>query len=75
MTAPRKSKQQLAAEARARGLLRERDAIGLFAFERLQLKRRAARLERCRERTRLAMARRQGPRHAENSTLPFGESA
>ncbi len=41
MTTPRKSKQQRAAEARARGLLKERDAIGLLAFERLQLRRRA----------------------------------
>ncbi len=54
MTRPRKSKQQAAAERRARGLLRERDALGLLAFERLQLRRRAERLERVRERTRAA---------------------
>ncbi len=47
-----------AAEARARGLLRERDALGLLAFERLQLRRRAERLERVRARTRVAVAAR-----------------
>ncbi len=47
--ARRPSKQQRAAEARARALLRERDALGLLAFERLQLRRRAERLERVRE--------------------------
>ncbi len=58
MTAPRKSRQQLAAEARARGLLKERDTIGVLAFERLRLRRRAERLERVRERTRAAVAAR-----------------
>ncbi len=63
-TPPRKSKQQRAAEARARGLLKERDAIGLLAFERLQLRRRAERLERVRERTRAAVAARRTRQHA-----------
>ncbi len=57
-TALQPGKQQRAAEARARGLLRERDALGLLAFERLQLRRRAERLERVRARTRAAVATR-----------------
>ncbi len=75
MTTPRKSKQQrAAAEARARGLLKERDAIGLLAFERLQLRRRAERSERVRERTRTAVLARQR-RQPEPDRLPFEERA
>ncbi len=44
-----------AAEARLRGLARERKALGEDAFRRLQLRRRAERLERVRERTRAAV--------------------
>ncbi len=73
MTAPRKSRQQLAAEARARGLLKERGAIGVLAFERLQNRRRAERLERVRERTRAAVLTRQH-RQPEPDCLPFEEN-
>ncbi len=73
MTAPRKSQQQRAAEARVRGLLKERDALGLIRFEALQLKRQAARIERCRERTRAAVLARQH-RQPEPSYLPFEEN-
>ncbi len=66
MIRARKGSAQLAAEARARGLLKERDAIGMVAFERLQLRRRAERLERVRARTRAAVAeRRQRQREQE----------
>ncbi len=58
MSAPRKSQQQQAAEARARGLLKEQDRLGTAAFERLQSRRRAQRGERVRERTRAAVAAR-----------------
>ncbi len=74
MTAPRKSRQQLAAEARARGLLKERDAIGVLAFERLPLRRRAERLERVRERTRAVVAARR-TRQPELEWLPFEDIA
>ncbi len=74
MTTPRKIEQQRAAEARARGLLKERDAIGLLAFERLQLRRRAERSERVRERTRTAVLARQR-RQPEPDRLPFEERA
>ncbi len=74
MTAPRKSRQQLAAEARARGLLKERDALGVLAFERLQLRRRAERLERVRERTRAVVAARR-TRQPELEWLPFEDIA
>ncbi len=74
MTTPRKSQQQRAAEARARGLLKERDAIGVIAFERLQSRRRAERLERVRERTRAAVLARQH-RQPEPDVLPFEEPA
>ncbi len=50
--------QQLAAEAHARGLLWERDRLGTAAFERLQGRRRAQRIERVRERARAAAAAR-----------------
>ncbi len=66
----RPSKQQRAAEARARWLLKERDAIGLLAFERLQIQRRAERLERVRERTRAAVAARR-TRQPVPDRLPF----
>ncbi len=59
MTRPAKSEEQLAAEARARGLLKEWDRLGADAFERVQLRRRAERLERVRTRTRAAVAARQ----------------
>ncbi len=72
MTRPSEGRQQRAAEARARGLLKERDAIGTLAFEALQLRRRAERLERVRERTRAAVAARQG-RQQPADTLPFVE--
>ncbi len=58
MIRPGKSRQQLAAEACARGLLKERAAIGELAFQRLQLRRRAERLDRVRERTRAAVTER-----------------
>ncbi len=70
----RNSPQQRTAEARARGLLRERDALGLLAFERLQLRRRAERLERVRARTRAAVAARQG-RQQSAVELPFEEAS
>ncbi len=73
MSAPRKSQQQRAAEARARGLLEERDAIGTLAFEALQLRRRAERLERVRERTRAAVLARQH-QQPEPDCLPFEEN-
>ncbi len=73
MTAPRKSKQQLAAEARARGLLKERDRLGVIAFERLQNRRRAERLERVQSRTRAAVRARQ-QRQPEPDCLPFEEN-
>ncbi len=69
-----KSKSQRAAEARARGLLKERDRLGVIAFERLQLRRRAERLERVRERTRAAVLARQH-RQPEPDHLPFEELA
>ncbi len=74
MTCPSEGRQQRAAEARVRGLLKERDAIGLLAFERLQLRRRAGRLERVRERTREAVFARQH-RQPEPDCLPFEEPA
>ncbi len=46
MSAPRKSQQRLAAEARVRRLAKERDSLGLIRFEALQLQRQAARIER-----------------------------
>ncbi len=58
MTQPAKSKEQLAAEARARGLLKEQARVGAAAFERLQLRRCAERLARVRARTRAAVAAR-----------------
>ncbi len=70
MTAPHKSTQQRAAEARARELLKERDAVGALAFERLQGRRRAERLERVRMRTRAAVLARQS-RQPEPECLPF----
>ncbi len=73
MTAPHKSKQQRAAEARARGLLKERDRLGVLAFERLQLRRRAERLERVRARTRAAVLARQR-QQPEPDWLPFEEN-
>ncbi len=78
MTAPRKSQQQLAAERRARRLLKERDSLGLIRFEALQLKRQAARIERCRARTRAAVAARRDGRPVADDhldVLPFEESA
>ncbi len=68
------SKQQRAAERRARGLLRERDALGLLAFERLQNRRRAERLERVRARTRAAVVAR-ARRQQSADELPFEEIA
>ncbi len=62
-----------AAEARLRGLARERKALGEDAFRRLQLRRRAERLERVRARTRAAVAARQG-RQQSADELPFGET-
>ncbi len=50
--------KQRAAEARLRGLARERKALGENAFHRLQLRRWAERLERVRARTRAAVAAR-----------------
>ncbi len=73
MSAPRKSQQQRAAEARARGLLKERDRLGVIAFERLQNRRRAERHERVRERTRAAVLARQ-QRQPEPERLPFEEN-
>ncbi len=55
---PRKSKQQRAAEARARGLIKERESMGELRFERLQLRRRAEYRARVRERTLAAVAAR-----------------
>ncbi len=78
MTQPAKSKEQQAAEARARGLLKERDRLGTDAAERLQLRRRAERLERVRERAAAAVAaRRTQPRagdHNAQLALQFEES-
>ncbi len=56
MTLPADKKR--AAEARLRGLAKERKALGEDAFRRLQLRRQAERLERVRERTRAAVAAR-----------------
>ncbi len=58
MSAPRKSQQQQAAEARARGLLRDRSRLGTAAFEALQMRERAQRSQRTRERTHAAVAAR-----------------
>ncbi len=69
---PPKSKQQQAAEARARGLLKERDQISIAAFERVQLRRRAERLERVRARTRALAARARST--AAPAVLPFEET-
>ncbi len=55
----RKSKERLAAEARARGMLLEQARLGSVASERLQLRRRAERLERVRARTRAAVIARE----------------
>ncbi len=71
MIRPGRSRQQLAAEARALGLLKERDAIGLAAFERVQLRRRAERLERVRERTRAALAKRRQRKQQEQQADLF----
>ncbi len=68
----RPSEQQLAAEARARGLLLEQARLGADAAERLQLRRRAERLERVRARTRAALAARARPTAAPD-VLPFEE--
>ncbi len=69
----RNSQQRRTAEARARRLLQERTALGELAFERVQLRRRAERLERVRERTRDAVATRQG-RSSGPDPLPFEET-
>ncbi len=73
MSAPRKSQQQQAAEARARGLIKEQARIGTAEFERVQLRRRAERLERTRERARAAViACQTQPRPGDhNAQLPF----
>lgn len=75
MTVGCKSEQQRAAEARARALLKERDTLGISAFERLQAKRRAARLERVRDRTRAAVLARQTGTTPIPDTLPFPEAS
>ncbi len=62
------SRQQRTAEARARRLLKQRTALGSLAFERLDLRRRAERLERVRARTRAAVEAR---RRAAEQLLPF----
>lgn len=70
-----KSQEQQAAEARVRALLKERDSLGIATFERLQARRRAARLERVRERTRAAVLARQIATIPVPDTLPFGEAS
>ncbi len=72
MTTPRKSKEQVAAERRARARLKERDRIGLVRFEVLELKRQAARIERCRARTAAAVAARRA-REQQPEMSPFEE--
>ncbi len=67
------SRQQRAAEARLRGLAAERRALGDARFEALQLRRRAERLERVRERTRAAVAARQSRCRSDLDVLPFEE--
>ncbi len=74
-----KSTEQLAAEARARARIKEQDSLGTDAFERLQLRRRAERLERVRARTRAAAAARETHQpglddHAAQLPLQFEES-
>ncbi len=76
---PPKSKQQQAAEARLRALLKERDQLGTAAFERLQLRRRAERLHRVRAGTRAAVAARETHQpglddHTAQLPLQFEES-
>ncbi len=75
----RPSEQQLAAEARARGRLKERDQIGIAPFEALQLRRRAERLERVHVRARAAVDARQTHQpqlddHSAQLPLEFEES-
>ncbi len=72
MTRPSESRQQRAAEARLRGLAAERRVLGELEFQRRQLRRRAERSERVRERTRAAVAARQG-RQQSADELPFEE--
>ncbi len=69
----RKSKEQLAAERRARARLKERDSVGLIRFEVLEAERQAARIERCRARTAAAVAARRA-REQQPEMLPFEES-
>ncbi len=71
MTLPADKKR--AAEARLRGLAKERKALGEDAFRRLQLRRRSERLERVRERTRAAVAARQSRCRSDLDVLPFEE--
>ncbi len=58
MTRPAKAKEQQAAVARARGMILEQARLGTVAAERVQLRRRAERSERIRERNRAAAAAR-----------------
>ncbi len=79
MTRPAKSKEQQAAEARARGMILEQARLGTVAFERLQLRRRAERLDRVRERTRAAVIARETHQpglddHSAQLPLEFEES-
>ncbi len=69
---PVKSKEQLAAEACCRELIKERDRLGTAEFERVQLRRRAERLERVRARTRALAARARST--AAPAVLPFEET-
>ncbi len=66
----------VAAQRRLRRLDRERAALGTARFEVLQLQRQRERIERCRERTAAAVARRQAVVHHEDCpALPFEEPA
>ncbi len=67
---PRKSQQQRAAEARARGLIKERESMGELRFERLQIRRRSEYRARVRERTLAAVAARR-TRQPVPDRLPF----
>ncbi len=76
---PVKSTEQLAAEARCRELIKERDRLGTAEFERVQLRRRAERLDRTRARTRAAVDARQKHQpglddHSAQLPLQFEES-
>lgn len=77
----RKSKQQLAAEARVRALLKERDVLGSAEADRLQRQRQRAANERVRAHTAAVVAaRRQGrqlplPVLSEPDLLPFEETS